>query len=290
MAEDISGESGSFQKISVYTDGSYNEKTNRYGASAVFVSEGIVVSTLSDSGEDILGMKNITGEICASEMAVRHAIECGTKELEVFYDYGGIGKWGTGEWNVERKELGAYAEFIREAMKHIRIRFTHVQGHTGNKYNELADTIAGIKSGTCAWVKKKDVRLSTAERKNAAGMQRPTLMASAIGRLPLEWSGCSSQAERKQIINTCRMVVAGLPYTPKIYPTGKGSVVIEYENDGSRLYIEIAETSTRIRAEFKGNQEMEREFRSLPVHDIRMLVKEFHSACAQDFQNPGTAT
>lgn len=49
-----------------------------------------------------------------------------------------------GNGRMESKKPGtiAYREFCAAAAKHIRFRFVKVKGHSGDKYNDLADRLA----------------------------------------------------------------------------------------------------------------------------------------------------
>lgn len=87
-------------------------------------------------------IRNIGGEIEAAEYAVRYAIEHGYKHIRIFHDYIGVGSWADGQWKAAKPDTIAYTDFIKRAREHIAISFTHIRGHSGHTYNELADSYA----------------------------------------------------------------------------------------------------------------------------------------------------
>ena len=62
--------------------------------------------------------------------------------VTIYHDYEGVAKWATGEWKAKKPGTNAYREFCAAAAKHIRFRFVKVKGHSGDKYNDLADRLA----------------------------------------------------------------------------------------------------------------------------------------------------
>ena len=63
-------------------------------------------------------------------------------EITIYHDYMGIGKWACDEWKANLPLTKDYKEFIKESRKKIEIKFVKVKGHSGNKYNEMADKLA----------------------------------------------------------------------------------------------------------------------------------------------------
>ena len=63
-----------------YVDGSYNQKTGRYGFGCVLIEAQTVIEELSGSGDraDYVGMRNVAGEICGSLCAMNYAAKNGT--------------------------------------------------------------------------------------------------------------------------------------------------------------------------------------------------------------------
>jgi ribonuclease HI len=132
-----------------YTDGSYNKAEEKYGYGVIVVENGEVIRKEHGCGYPSSSENgwNINGELAAAEHAVQMAIENNCKELMIFHDYEGVGKWADHQWNTSKNYVREYIRFIEDARNTLKISFVHVKGHSGNKYNEMADTQAGIGAG-----------------------------------------------------------------------------------------------------------------------------------------------
>lgn len=132
-----------------YTDGSYNRTEEKYGYGVIVVENGEVIRKEHGGGypsPDENGW-NINGELAAAEHAVQMAMDNNCKELMIFHDYEGVGKWADHQWNTSKNYVREYIRFIENARNVLKISFIHVKGHSGDKYNEMADTQAGIGAG-----------------------------------------------------------------------------------------------------------------------------------------------
>ena len=132
-------------KITAYTDGSYDREMNRCGYGAVLLTAGKEeIGTIYGSftpAEDENGW-NINGEIRAAMEAVTAALGLKAEAIEIFHDYEGVGKWAQLLWKRNKSYTKDYADWMQEKMREIDISFTHVKGHSGDRYNELADEAA----------------------------------------------------------------------------------------------------------------------------------------------------
>lgn len=126
-----------------YVDGSYLSG-KMFGSGVVLLFDGEVIEEMASSFEDeeMALMRNVAGEIKASELAITYAIENFYDEISIFYDYEGIAKWPLGEWKANKEGTKRYRSFYEEAAKKIKINFIKVKGHSGNRYNDLADKLA----------------------------------------------------------------------------------------------------------------------------------------------------
>ena len=126
-----------------YVDGSYRDDTKEFSYGIVFFydkEEIHMCKKLTDP--ELASMRNVAGEIKASEEAIRYALELGCKKITIYHDYEGIAKWPTGEWKANKKGTIAYKLFYMQASLNIDINFVKVTGHSGDKYNEMADQLA----------------------------------------------------------------------------------------------------------------------------------------------------
>lgn len=130
-------------EVIAYVDGSYSKELKKYAYGCVLFAKGQMVE-LSGAGEEeeYLSMNNVAGEILGSTKAIQWAIDQGFGAICIYHDYEGIARWAKEEWKANKTGTKNYREFIKEAEKHIRIRFVKVAAHTGVEYNERADFLA----------------------------------------------------------------------------------------------------------------------------------------------------
>ncbi len=144
----INGESESKESyrdlLCAYVDGSFDVAANRYASGVVLIKNDEIIETLSKAAEhpDIVSMRNVAGEITASVMAMRYAVNNGYDRIVIFHDYEGIAKWCKGEWKTEREGTRLYKAFYNSVSQKLKVDFVKVEAHTGVKYNEMADKLA----------------------------------------------------------------------------------------------------------------------------------------------------
>ena len=126
-----------------YVDGSYNITTGEYGYGVVFFYQNKEIHLKQGYSNDALAsMRNVAGEIKGSEAAIRYALENEISSIKIYHDYEGIAKWCTGEWKANKEGTIAYKDFFDKVKKQIHIEFVKVKGHSGDKYNDVADRLA----------------------------------------------------------------------------------------------------------------------------------------------------
>lgn len=130
-------------KAIAYVDGSFNTETNCFGYGVVMFhncTETHMSQSYND--ENMAAMRNVAGEIYGAMAAMEYAMENDIKKLTIYYDYMGIAKWCTGEWKTNKDGTIAYKKFYDKIRKKVDITFEKVKGHSGDKYNDLADKLA----------------------------------------------------------------------------------------------------------------------------------------------------
>lgn len=127
-----------------YVDGSYNIKTGKYGFGCVLIEGQTVIKEMNGCGSDsdYVDMRNVAGEICGSLCAMDYAARNGYDYLCIYYDYMGIEKWATGEWETNKTGTKRYKQMVNQYSEVIRIDFMKVAAHTGDFFNEKADGLA----------------------------------------------------------------------------------------------------------------------------------------------------
>lgn len=126
-----------------FVDGSYNIKTGIYGYGG-FISVNGCKHILQGSGNDpeLVGMRNVAGELEGSIAAMMYAKEHHLKNLCILYDYNGIEHWAKGTWKRNKKGTIAYYELVQQLNKEINIEFRKVKAHNKVEGNEEADKLA----------------------------------------------------------------------------------------------------------------------------------------------------
>lgn len=133
----------SSDEMVAYIDGSYNDSTKEYSAGAVIFFNG-EKETFSQKNNDpsMVNMRNVAGEIMGAVIAIEYAMKQGASCIKIYYDYEGLQKWCTGEWQSKTEGTKRYRDFYLTASKQLDIRFIKVKAHSGIQYNEEADRLA----------------------------------------------------------------------------------------------------------------------------------------------------
>ncbi len=126
-----------------YVDGSYHSGTKAFSCGAVLFLNGEEIH-FSEKFEDaaLAEMHNVAGEIKGAETVLTYCMAHAVPTVTICHDYEGVAKWATGEWKATKPGTIAYRKFCEEAAKHIAFRFVKVKGHSGDRYNDLADHLA----------------------------------------------------------------------------------------------------------------------------------------------------
>ncbi|MBB6402568.1 ribonuclease HI [Methanococcus maripaludis] len=137
--------SNEFKKdvMHAWVDGSFNLKNKEYGAGALIIFNGLKKEIKSKGNDTELSkMRNVAGEILASELAMEYAVSKNVKNLIIYHDYLGIEKWCTGEWKTNKSGTIDYKEKCKNYLKKLNIEFVKVKAHSGDENNEIADKLA----------------------------------------------------------------------------------------------------------------------------------------------------
>lgn len=130
-------------KAIAYVDGSYDAANERFSCGAIILTsngEHEISEAFNDAQASV--HRNVAGEIMGARRAIEYCMEQGIKSVDVYHDYNGLGHWGNGTWKTNTQLTRDYSEFVSEARKRLDIKFIRVKGHSGNKYNDIADKLA----------------------------------------------------------------------------------------------------------------------------------------------------
>lgn len=86
---------------------------------------------------------NVAAEIRAVTDLVEFLVERSLTRVEIFYDYLGLEKWAKGEWKAKKPITQEYQEAIKKSRKHLAIEWYKVKSHSGNRWNDFVDNLAG---------------------------------------------------------------------------------------------------------------------------------------------------
>lgn len=134
-SDDLSG-------LHAYVDGSFSNSLQEIGYGAVILYNGEIVHTISGKSKKYIDMRNVAGELFATGMAAKWALDNGYKEITIHHDYTGISAWAKGEWKTKQEGTINYKNYIESLKEQIEIKFIKVKSHSGDLYNDMADELA----------------------------------------------------------------------------------------------------------------------------------------------------
>ncbi len=91
---------------------------------------------------DLLGHRQIGGEIYAVVEALRWCVRNQVSACTIYHDYEGLAAWATGRWRARTPLTKRYVAFLRQAEAKLQVRWVKLPAHQGHYWNELADQLA----------------------------------------------------------------------------------------------------------------------------------------------------
>ena len=112
-----------------YVDGSYNIATKEFGYGVVMFHNGEELHmSKSFSDAEMASMRNVAGEIFGSMAAMEYAVNHGITNLS--------------NYKANKKGTIAYRDYYNKIKTKVNVQFEKVKGHSGDKYNDMADMLA----------------------------------------------------------------------------------------------------------------------------------------------------
>lgn len=150
------------KKYIIYTDGSYSDVDGLAHGGIVYINENNECYNeihIYSERPEFTSMRNVGGEVLAAWAGIT-SIQNGVKELppdttidiELYYDYEGVGKWITGEWQAKKVATAWYKKSVNELLGLIPKHSFYpvwVKGHDGDYYNSIADKVASWDISYC---------------------------------------------------------------------------------------------------------------------------------------------
>lgn len=124
----------------IYVDGSFRD--DHFGYSAVVVENGSIVKKLSGCSRELHGLRNVSGEIRAVEVALEYCKENEIEKVKIYYDYEGLRSWPLRLWKAKNSLTAGYRDFVVALSAEVTIEWVKIDSHTGDSYNEMADKLA----------------------------------------------------------------------------------------------------------------------------------------------------
>ena len=141
-----------------YTDGSFKSVPGLgdfYSSAAVLINvDNKTKSTFTkvDDNPELLPLRNVAGELMAVMMVMEHCLNVlqVTQEdtVVIYHDYVGLSNWlkNKGEqdyWRCKNYWTQAYRTYmLNKVFPRCKIKFVHVEGHSGDYGNETVDRLA----------------------------------------------------------------------------------------------------------------------------------------------------
>ena len=95
--------------------------------------------------EEYLIHRNVAGEIFAVCHLIDFCKEAEIQNITINYDYAGLEAWATGAYKTNKELTKYYKDYVNTSG--INITWQKIESHTGNKYNEYVDKLAGYAVG-----------------------------------------------------------------------------------------------------------------------------------------------
>lgn len=130
--------------MTAYVDGSFRQGYSVYGYGVVILAGGEILETFSGYGSrpEYVTMRNVAGEVLGAVKAMEYAMAKGAAELILYFDYQGIESWARGTWKRNNDLTRGYHEYVRQTERRMKLTFRKVKGHSGDRFNDLADELA----------------------------------------------------------------------------------------------------------------------------------------------------
>ncbi|MDO4302170.1 MAG: viroplasmin family protein [Clostridia bacterium] len=128
-----------------FCDGSYEKNLNRYSYGVVLIDKNHNETSLCGYGNNqkYISSNNIIGEIFGVINALDWAVSNGHDKIKIYHDYEGLSKWISGEWQAKSDVAKMFTAIYSSKFDGVLdIKFKKVKGHSNNKYNDKADSLA----------------------------------------------------------------------------------------------------------------------------------------------------
>lgn len=130
----------------VFIAGAYDNITDTYSGGCYFLDQ-LDQQTLSVCGHKAKYSRSheAAGEIMAACRAIKAADKHKLKDLTIVYEFIGVEKWYTGEWQA-KSAIAKHYRWLIDRHPHVRCHFIWQHGYKANRYYTKARQLAVEKS------------------------------------------------------------------------------------------------------------------------------------------------
>lgn len=131
------------RKAIAYVDGTFNHSKNMYGCGAIIIVGDKEIELMANGNDSkYVNLQNVAGELNAVKLAVDWCINNDMEEVVIYHDFEGISNFLNKEPKKKQEGILDYKKYCEEVSDKIKIRFVKVYGHSGDRYNTIADSLA----------------------------------------------------------------------------------------------------------------------------------------------------
>lgn len=138
-------------KTEIYVDGSWMNGSVGYGYVVLQDSRKVHEESGHIPENHTEGTRQVAGELFAVGKAIEWCKSNHVGDVTIFYDYMGVEMWARGLWKANLSLTQRYRAFVQSSG--LNITWKKVKSHTGDKFNDKADSLA--KKGALNGLKPK---------------------------------------------------------------------------------------------------------------------------------------
>jgi ribonuclease HI len=127
-----------------YIDGSYDE-AKEIGSYGILLVDGNGKETMISG---LASIKNgyprgsVAAELSAASIVMQWAVDNGIESLMIVHDCESVSSWATRNRGRASKTEAEYKQLYCNVSEAVEIQFKRIKSHIGNKYHDIAETLA----------------------------------------------------------------------------------------------------------------------------------------------------
>ena len=140
-----------------FSCGKYNEEECCFGSGGFikylsYTEDGVPVMnayaiSASSNDEELITMRDVAGELIGTIGIIMESVKNCYESILILYNYEGIKKWATGEWDCTKEWTKKYNNMYNEVIKGMNITFLKIDEDTKVSGFEEAERLAKMAVG-----------------------------------------------------------------------------------------------------------------------------------------------